>query len=128
MLEPGSYTITVEASASASAGLDGSAYDRYADASWSIRVRLPNTDCDADSIPDAAVLKANPELDKNADGLMDRCQCLADITDDELVDGSDLAIVLAQWGLAGAGDVSFDGIVDGNDLAIVLASWGTCAP
>lgn len=128
MLEPGNYTITVEASASASAGLDGSAYDRYADASWSIRVRLPNTDCDEDGIPDAAVLRANPELDKNADGLMDRCQCLADITDDELVDGSDLAIVLAQWGLAGAGDVSFDGIVDGNDLAILLASWGPCTP
>ena len=52
--------------------------------------------------------------------------CFADINGDHQVDGSDLTVVLSQWGTAGSGDINDDGNVDGQDLTILLASWGAC--
>ncbi len=52
--------------------------------------------------------------------------CTADINGDHQVDGSDLAVVLSQWGTAGSGDINHDGNVDGQDLATLLGAWGTC--
>lgn len=48
---------------------------------------------------------------------------LADLNDDGVVDGNDLAILLGQWGERGVADLNGDGIVDGGDLAILLGSW-----
>lgn len=42
------------------------------------------------------------------------------------IDGADLALLLANWGGAGAGDLNCDGIVGGADLAIMLGVWGAC--
>ena len=52
--------------------------------------------------------------------------CVADFNGDHQVDGSDLSVVLSQWGTAGSGDINQDGNVDGNDLATLLGAWGTC--
>jgi formylglycine-generating enzyme required for sulfatase activity len=57
--------------------------------------------------------------------------CISDITGDRVVDGSDLANVLAQWGPCGSSDpcsadVNDDGAVNGVDLGNVLAAWGFC--
>lgn len=52
--------------------------------------------------------------------------CAADINGDNQVDGSDLSVVLSQWGTAGSGDINNDGNVDGTDLATMLGAWGTC--
>jgi len=52
--------------------------------------------------------------------------CAADINGDHQVDGSDLAVVLSQWGTAGSADINHDGNVDGQDLATLLGAWGTC--
>ena len=44
-----------------------------------------------------------------------------------VVDGADLALVLAAWGqpcLGCAADVNGDGEVNGADLALILAGWG----
>jgi len=50
---------------------------------------------------------------------------LGDLSGDGVVDGSDMAVVLGNWGMNGAvGDVDSDGVVDGNDLAILLNNWG----
>ena len=46
-----------------------------------------------------------------------------DLTNDGIVDGTDLAIVLGSWGTAGPGDLNSDGTVDGLDLAILLGNW-----
>jgi hypothetical protein len=57
------------------------------------------------------------------------CDCSADITRDDVVNGGDLGVLLSNWGVAGTnglGDVTHDGMVDGGDLAVVLSSWGTC--
>ena len=52
--------------------------------------------------------------------------CIADVTNDGLVDGADLATLLSQWGTSGSADLTGDGNVDGADLAALLAAWGSC--
>lgn len=48
----------------------------------------------------------------------------ADLSGDGLIDGGDLGIMLASWGLPGAADLNGDGTVDGADLGILLTLWG----
>jgi hypothetical protein len=48
----------------------------------------------------------------------------ADLNADGAVDGNDLGIMLAAWGLRGPADLNGDGTVDGNDLGQLLAAWG----
>jgi formylglycine-generating enzyme required for sulfatase activity len=57
--------------------------------------------------------------------------CMADLTGDRVVDGFDLANVLAQWGPCSSpgscsADTNDDGVVNGVDLGTVLAAWGLC--
>jgi hypothetical protein len=40
------------------------------------------------------------------------------------VDGNDLGMLLAAWGLRGPADLNGDGTVDGNDLGMMLGAWG----
>ena len=58
-----------------------------------------------------------------------KAQCSADVNDDHIVDGLDLASLLSAWGTSGVpggADVNGDGSVDGLDLAFVLSGWGVC--
>ena len=48
----------------------------------------------------------------------------ADLNCDGVVSGSDLGILLGQWGAAGSADLNSDGIVNGTDLGVMLGSWG----
>lgn len=56
--------------------------------------------------------------------------CSGDLNLDGSVDGSDLAVLLAAWGMnavaAGRADVSGNGLVGGEDLAAILGQWGGC--
>ncbi len=52
--------------------------------------------------------------------------CAADFNGDGIVDGADLATLLALWGMGGAADLDSSGAVDGADLAQLLANWGSC--
>lgn len=47
-----------------------------------------------------------------------------DLDGDQLVGGSDVAILLNQWGGTGSGDLNGDGIVSAADVALLLNSWG----
>ena len=48
-----------------------------------------------------------------------------DINHDGIVNGIDLAYILADWGLANPrSDLNHDGIVNGIDLGTLLAYWG----
>lgn len=47
----------------------------------------------------------------------------ADLTGDGLVNGADLAALLAQWGTDGSADLTGDSVVNGADLAMLLANW-----
>ncbi|MFO0783315.1 MAG: hypothetical protein U0636_06495 [Phycisphaerales bacterium] len=53
--------------------------------------------------------------------------CAADLNSDSVVDGTDLGLLLGNWGNAGTGDLNSDGIVDGTDLGLLLGAWGNCA-
>lgn len=51
----------------------------------------------------------------------------ADVNDDGSVDAADLGIVIAQFGMAGAGlsaDINGDGIVDAADLGALIGAFG----
>jgi len=52
----------------------------------------------------------------------------ADLNGDGFVDGNDLGLMLAAWGVCGGAscpaDITGDGFVDGNDLGQLLAAWG----
>jgi len=52
-------------------------------------------------------------------------QSPGDLNGDCAVDGSDLVVVLADWGPRewSIADINSDGVVDGNDLVIVLGHW-----
>jgi hypothetical protein len=52
--------------------------------------------------------------------------CPADLNDDGIVNGADLATLLAAWSVSPAGDLNGDNQTDAADLAILLASWGSC--
>jgi hypothetical protein len=60
-----------------------------------------------------------------ADGVeVDSCPGGPDLNGDGLVNGQDLAALLATWSQAnGAGDVNCDGTVSGPDLSVLLANW-----
>jgi len=47
-----------------------------------------------------------------------------DLDGDGTVGGSDLAVLLAQWGGGGPADLDGDGTVGAADLAILLGAWG----
>ncbi len=66
-------------------------------------------------------------LDSAESGKFVGLNCLADFNNDGIVNGADLATLLANW-LAPGGlpDLNGDGVVNGADLAQLLANWGPC--
>ncbi|MAB28970.1 MAG: hypothetical protein CMJ53_06815 [Planctomycetaceae bacterium] len=58
--------------------------------------------------------------------------CIGDLDENGIVGGSDLAILLGEWGLDSAdtaclsSDLDGDGEVGGSDLAFLLSKWGSC--
>ena len=52
---------------------------------------------------------------------------LGDLTGDGAIDGTDLALLLGDWGACGFGcraDLNDDGVIDGADLATLIGNWG----
>lgn len=82
------------------------------------RVRFRATDAGTESVVEAGV----------DDFRVDAIDCTvtnpADLDGDGHVGGSDLAILLSNWGGPGAGDLDNNGTITGNDLAMLLSSWG----
>ncbi len=66
-------------------------------------------------------------LDSAVSGKFVGLNCAADFNNDGVVNGADLATLLANW-LAPGGlpDLNGDGVVNGADLAQLLANWGVC--
>jgi hypothetical protein len=57
------------------------------------------------------------------------CDCTGDVDLDGLVNGSDLSLVLSNWGPCTGicrYDLNDDGTVNGADLSKVLSNWGAC--
>jgi len=65
------------------------------------------------------------ELEENGPFVGD---CAGDLNGDDVIDGADVGLLLAQWGPGGSGlpDIDQDGDVDGGDLGLLLSEWGSC--
>jgi len=94
-------------------------------------------DCDGNGLLDAYEISVGSLADQDANGVPDCCEsapicipCAGDVDGNDVVNGVDLASVLAAWGTSGkaypGADVNRDGLVDGSDLAQVLSDWGVC--
>ena len=89
-------------------------------------------DCNENSIPDSCDI-ANGG-DANGDGVLDECECVADIagpdgpdSPDGIVGTDDLLTVIGYWGSSQPnGDINNDGIVGTDDLLAVIGNWGPC--
>ncbi|MBC22586.1 MAG: hypothetical protein CMJ32_01545 [Phycisphaerae bacterium] len=61
------------------------------------------------------------------DSMYEDSPCTGDLDGNGIVDGGDLALLLAAWStIDSLADLSRDGVVDGQDLAILLGLWGPC--
>ncbi len=83
-------------------------------------------DCDKSFAAMNVRYEAEVSYDRNDDGLLDRCQCPGDGNGDSVVDATDLARVLSQWGCQQycVADLSGDGRVSLPDLGLVLMNFG----
>ena len=66
--------------------------------------------------------------DRGGNEISEDC-CPGDFDGNGVVDGQDLALLLAEWNdCAGdcVADLNGDGAVDGADMALLLARWGGC--
>lgn len=108
-----------------------------------VRYGGPDYDCDGDGRPDSCQLAAG-EGDCDGNGIFDACEAggpgdsdsdgrpdsceiaYGDFNLDGVINGADLTVVIAVWGVANPpfGDLNGDGTVDGNDLTLILARWG----
>ena len=50
---------------------------------------------------------------------------IADFNDDGVVNGADLGFLISSWGvcIGCPEDLNFDGIVNGSDLGLFIAAW-----
>jgi hypothetical protein len=82
-------------------------------------------DCDANGRDDGGEIAANPALDANLDGVLDRCQPVTgDLTGDGLVGAADLTVLLSAWGTRGSpADLNGDGVVGSADITVLLSAW-----
>lgn len=109
-------------------GLDSCLTDCNADGVPDCKQVDPATggDCDGNGQLDACDIAEGTLVDANLDGVPDACQCLGDLNRDGVVDGADLAILLASWMNVGPADLNGDGQVDSSDLGVLLSAWGPC--
>ncbi len=96
-------------------------------------LRIGDFDCNGNGIGDAEDLANGTSSDLNGNGIPDECDCLGDLDGDWDVDLSDLAQLLANYGMTGGatyedGDLNGDGDVDLNDLAMLLSVYGMSCP
>ena len=85
-------------------------------------------DCNDNGTHDGEELADGSAFDNDANGILDQCECFADLDGDGTVGAADLAMLLGSWGpCAGCpADFNGDGTVGAFDLAQLLGSWGAC--
>ncbi len=85
-------------------------------------------DCNDNGIHDGDELADGSGFDTNANGILDGCECIADLDGDGTVGAEDLAILLGSWGPCAGCPADFNGddTIDAADLALLLGNWGPC--
>ena len=85
-------------------------------------------DCNHNGTHDGEELAAGIAFDDNNNGVIDSCECPADLDGNGEVRVPDLIILLSAWGPNPGhfADLDGDGEVRVPDLVILLAAWGAC--
>jgi hypothetical protein len=82
-------------------------------------------DCNGNGRPDQCDIADGGDANNN--GILDVCECPADITQDGLVGTDDLLAIIGSWGQPGGPeDIDGSGTVDTGDVLLVLEGWGSC--
>ena len=86
-------------------------------------------DCNDNGVLDVCDIEGGSSEDGNENGIPDECDCWGDLDEDGEINLSDLAQLLAHYGMASGatyydGDLDGDGDVDLADLAELLAHYG----
>ncbi|MCP4835004.1 MAG: hypothetical protein GY895_09605 [Phycisphaera sp.] len=88
------------------------------------------SDCDGSGVLDVIEISNEPGSDANGNGILDRCECPADLDGNGLIDGGDLGAFFIFWGECQfdgcPADFNEDKAVDGIDLGILFSAWGPC--
>jgi hypothetical protein len=72
-------------------------------------------------------LPAGTAHDRNHNGILDECECQADLDGSGIVDLADLGLLLADWGCTGVycvGDIDRNEETDLADLGMMLTQFG----
>lgn len=56
-----------------------------------------------------------------------RAQCLTDLDNNSQIDGSDIGLLLLDFGGNGTADFDNSGLVDSADISLILLDWGPCS-
>ena len=107
----------------------GCTNDRHQVALW-----IESLDCNDDGMPDNEQIELGLLSDEDGNWIPDCCEstdpcdtCTGDVVPDAVVDGSDLAAVVAGYGTSNfLLDVDGSGVVDAGDILTVCAVWGPC--
>jgi hypothetical protein len=88
------------------------------------------SDCNSNDVLDVCDVVDGTLHDDDGDGTPDECECIGDLDGDGDIDLTDLAILLAHYGMASGaqyedGDLDGDEDVDLTDLAMLLSVYGT---
>ena len=89
---------------------------------------LASIDCNENGEVDACDISSGTSEDVNGDGVPDECQCLGDLSGDDVTNSDDLFQLLGSWGPCEGcpEDLNNSGAVDSDDLFILLGGWGPC--
>jgi hypothetical protein len=85
-----------------------------------VRIRFSISDTPDNSITEAGIDDFNLTVSTCV------APCQGDFDGNDVVNGADLGVLLAQWGSTGSADLNGDGTVNGADLGTLLSKWGTC--
>jgi hypothetical protein len=84
-------------------------------------------DCNNNGIGDVIEIAMGLLDDFNGDWIPDECQCLADLSQNGVVDIADVLMLIATWGeTCSLGDLNGDNTVEVQDLLYLIAAWGGC--
>ncbi len=89
---------------------------------------LTDNDCNGNGRLDACDI-ADGAVDKGCDGILDVCQCPADLNNSGVVSFEDLLILVSTWGAClpeCPTDLDCDGEVGMSDILELLNAWGQC--
>ena len=98
---------------------------------WDLSIVMlgePMTDCNLNGVWDDEDIASGTSLDCNENAVPDTCETTtADFNADGMINASDLALLLGNWGACDGccpTDLNQNATTDAADLALLLGSWG----